>query len=284
MPEELKDAKYVITRRAGEDFKLVQHPNCNTFNHRKSLRWSGIKAVQIDDFVPSILNQTPATTQLKVNDNFIINDYFDYIENTNISKYMKVIDDVLLQKNGTQKTSAMDRYFEYSYINISPLMCLGYDTIITAIPNIHPENSEFSLTEIEKLYLTPFDERNRTNNIFKMYAGIILEHYIFETFESMFRYCILHMIENNIMLKKCENCGKYFYPASRSDEKYCNNVLKNGKTCRQLGYEIKVNNDELLKHTERHIRRLTVGKTVTRQILKILIQHFQTGIRTPKNS
>ena len=31
----------------------------------------------------------------------------------------------------------------------------------------------------------------------------------------------------------CENCGKYFIPKNKSNEKYCNNIFKNGKTlCR----------------------------------------------------
>lgn len=54
--------------------------------------------------------------------------------------------------------------------------------------------------------------------------------------------------KENIVVKKCENCGKFFTPSTRSDEIYCNNkYLSSGKTCKQIGYEVKVNNNEFLK-------------------------------------
>ena len=42
--------------------------------------------------------------------------------------------------------------------------------------------------------------------------------------------------KEKIDIKKCENCGKYFIPTSRSDEIYCDNIYKNEKTCKELGY------------------------------------------------
>lgn len=50
-------------------------------------------------------------------------------------------------------------------------------------------------------------------------------------------------LKNDIMLKKCANCGKYFVPTSRSDEIYCDNLNENGKTCKQVGYENKLKKD-----------------------------------------
>lgn len=51
--------------------------------------------------------------------------------------------------------------------------------------------------------------------------------------------------KSSILIKKCENCGKYFIPASRSDEIYCNNVYnpESGKTCKDIGYEVKLSKD-----------------------------------------
>ncbi len=41
---------------------------------------------------------------------------------------------------------------------------------------------------------------------------------------------------NNIEVKKCKNCGKYFVPGSRSDELFCDNIFENNKTCKEIGY------------------------------------------------
>lgn len=50
---------------------------------------------------------------------------------------------------------------------------------------------------------------------------------------------------------KCRNCGKLFFPHSRSDEVYCNNIFRNGKTCKDLGYEMKVKANQIMKEYRR---------------------------------
>lgn len=51
-------------------------------------------------------------------------------------------------------------------------------------------------------------------------------------------------------IKKCKNCGKYFIPENLRDIKYCNNIFKDNKTCKQLGkditYKNSLKNDNLL--------------------------------------
>lgn len=51
--------------------------------------------------------------------------------------------------------------------------------------------------------------------------------------------------KSSILIKKCANCGKYFIPTSRSDEIYCDNIYdrKSDKTCKDIGYEIKLSKD-----------------------------------------
>ncbi len=39
----------------------------------------------------------------------------------------------------------------------------------------------------------------------------------------------------NIEIKKCKNCGKFFVPENRADELYCSNIFENGKTCKEVG-------------------------------------------------
>lgn len=67
--------------------------------------------------------------------------------------------------------------------------------------------------------------------------------YISKEFLTFFAFDLAQVIQNNISIKQCQNCNKYFIPVSRSDEIYCNNIFKNTKTCKKLGYEIKLGND-----------------------------------------
>ena len=55
----------------------------------------------------------------------------------------------------------------------------------------------------------------------------IIPSFIIELFE-------LTSIEN-IEIKKCKNCGKFFVPEKRSDELYCNSIFENDKTCKDVG-------------------------------------------------
>lgn len=50
--------------------------------------------------------------------------------------------------------------------------------------------------------------------------------------------------KNNKTIKLCQNCKRYFIPYSRTDEIYCDNIFRDGKTCKEMGYEIKLKNDE----------------------------------------
>lgn len=86
----------------------------------------------------------------------------------------------------------------------------------TIIPNIDEKNSTYFFQEIFKI--------DRLND-FMMFD-------------------ILKIIERNININICDNCSKYFIPKNKSNEKYCNNIFENGKTCKEVSYQIKLNNNE----------------------------------------
>jgi len=54
---------------------------------------------------------------------------------------------------------------------------------------------------------------------------------------------LVEIIKNNLIIKKCINCGMYFIPNSRIDEVYCEYSKGKDKTCREKG--------ALLTYTER---------------------------------
>ncbi len=67
------------------------------------------------------------------------------------------------------------------------------------------------------------------------------------SFEEGIEVELRGMLQMNMKLKKCRNCGHYFAPLSRADEIYCNRVYADGRTCRETGYSVKQNADTLLK-------------------------------------
>lgn len=76
---------------------------------------------------------------------------------------------------------------------------------------------------------------------------VIYDVFTIKSSHSALMFDLACVAKGNVKIKTCKNCGKYFIPSSRSDEIYCDNIFKNGKTCKQLGYEIKVSNDEILR-------------------------------------
>lgn len=54
---------------------------------------------------------------------------------------------------------------------------------------------------------------------------------------------LLNVQSKKITIKHCANCGRLFIPYSRSDELYCDHIDRNGKTCKQVGYENKLKSD-----------------------------------------
>jgi len=69
------------------------------------------------------------------------------------------------------------------------------------------------------------------------------------------RVCYISLLEiintKELVIKKCQYCGKYFIPQNRNDELYCNNIYKDGKTCKEIGsqgvFKQKLEQDDALK-------------------------------------
>lgn len=67
-----------------------------------------------------------------------------------------------------------------------------------------------------------------------------LRNYEISSLEDLFCVFFNYLFENNITINKCKNCGKYFIPANRTDEKYCENISpqNSNKTCKEIGSKL----------------------------------------------
>lgn len=48
---------------------------------------------------------------------------------------------------------------------------------------------------------------------------------------------LLYM-NNDLSIRKCANCHKYFIPKTMHDTKYCDEIFKDNKTCKEIGREL----------------------------------------------
>lgn len=76
-----------------------------------------------------------------------------------------------------------------------------------------------------------YEQNNITNEIPYSFKSKDFLNIIYLSFKHI--ECYKHPI------LQCENCKKLFIPDSAHDIKYCNNLFKNNKTCKQLAPELK---------------------------------------------
>lgn len=72
------------------------------------------------------------------------------------------------------------------------------------------------------------------------------EEYTFTNGYSLVGFEVRQFIKHGKEIKICENCEKFFIPAFRSDEKYCDSIFKDNKTCKQISFSQRLVKDETL--------------------------------------
>lgn len=111
-----------------------------------------------------------------------------------------------------------------------------------------PDNRSYS----GALSAAEFQENLKKHNLFSEISVTIRYQdngveYSFSDFSSLIAYEVRQMIGQNREIKVCENCGRFFIPSNRRDEKYCDNICSGFKTCKQVAFSRRLDNDEALK-------------------------------------
>ena len=124
-------------------------------------------------------------------------------------------------------------------------------------------NSEYSTKPsqyIEKFYHDSVDEKT-IKEIYdyfvkRLYSNVKEPSMPFDMYEckngrSCYVFSFEHICKNEILIKKCKNCDKYFIPLNRSDTLYCDGTAPqdNNKTCKKYGaekqYQENLKNDDV---------------------------------------
>lgn len=122
-----------------------------------------------------------------------------------------------------------------------------YDSIIVPMKNLLfdlAEEKKENNIEILKKYVLDNIKNNGT-----IYCKI----YEINSLEDILNIYLSLFIENKLIINKCKNCGKYFIPTKRSDEKYCDNISPQNpnKTCKEYApaniYRQNMNSDKVKK-------------------------------------
>lgn len=101
------------------------------------------------------------------------------------------------------------------------------------------ENGQGNLYD---LYNAANENSDNVNIVECVIAGNIFDMYFFE---------LLEIFKHGITLSKCWFCGKFFIPKTKKTTLFCDRIVRDNRTCKQVGSKLKSNaekeNDKFLK-------------------------------------
>lgn len=71
------------------------------------------------------------------------------------------------------------------------------------------------------------------------FEGEITARYFFRNLPDYYIFLLMQFLSAKPQIVRCECCGKYFVPKTNKATKYCDRVLKDGKTCKELAPSLK---------------------------------------------
>lgn len=87
------------------------------------------------------------------------------------------------------------------------------------------------------------------------FAGTLETEYCFRSIKNYFQFLLINYLNSDPNVARCFCCGQYFIPKTRKTTLYCDRVISNGKTCKEIAPVIKrkiaVDTDPVLKAFER---------------------------------
>ena len=100
------------------------------------------------------------------------------------------------------------------------------------------DNLKLTLNNFGDFTQFSITEESHAQEIAEIVNNDYLSAYCFESNDIIQTFIIELFVMTeieNIAIKKCKNCGKFFVPDNRVDELYCNNIYENNKTCKEVG-------------------------------------------------
>lgn len=84
--------------------------------------------------------------------------------------------------------------------------------------------------------------------------------YRFRSLTDYYYFLLVHFIELNPTISLCECCGRYFIPKTKKRTLYCDRVLKDGKTCKELApslkHKLQAQSKKVIEEFDRAKRRM----------------------------
>lgn len=101
--------------------------------------------------------------------------------------------------------------------------------VLDQLCELLPIEHQFILAELHQVSVT---------KIFTLETELT-EQYLFRSEEDYYLFLLQHFIVSKPNIAKCHFCNRYFLPKTRKQTLYCDRMMKNGKTCKQIAPRLK---------------------------------------------
>lgn len=144
-------------------------------------------------------------------------------------------------------------------------------TEVELLIHLRENVSHIAKTPMEYLYMLEILHKEKPGHYFyleqpfRAFYGVVTESEIAELYEidtikDLLRFEFIKMIEHDIFIKKCKNCGRFFIPRRRADAEYCERIYVGTiRKCSEIGatlrYERKVAENPILEAHKKAYRR-----------------------------
>ena len=215
--------------------------------------------------------------------------YVNYIFTISEDEYLKSLDKIY-------KKFGEDFMFIYDSFRNIAIKKYSYKHIYEDEKFTDPKISKLYKNKLDSLkpidYLEDLDEFEGTgpsDNIiidfnyegfeeFKISSSVPYSYKI-STYRDLLYLTIRQLASSKYLICRCENCGKFFIPYSNHDTKYCDNIFKGNKTCKDLAPEIvykqKLEKDPLLKKYRTRYQTLQKSASINPEINEERYENFK---------
>lgn len=201
----------------------------------------------------------------------VTGDRIEYVSGCPVFVGDLVVEVANLSKNGKQSWKAISEGIAYGIKDKSTMRDYWTAVFDICVQHVSPYLSALIAMSIAKSFLTGWSTFHNivadTFQVCKQYVesgtlspkiarGVSLNVNLSITDDGTLRsvyssdnplavigFHLLKMKEIGAHPKKCQMCGRWFFPAARSDEIYCKNEYKNGRNCSEIAFEIKSKDD-----------------------------------------
>ncbi len=120
------------------------------------------------------------------------------------------------------------------------------------------------LTSIQRFEMNECSIDGKAELVFEISDNTIYEVFMASDISSLLYIEFMRMLQNNVFVSVCENCGRYFIPKGNYDMKYCEREIDGEKICQKVGavrsFKDKVKNNPIYNEYERVYKRFYARK------------------------